>query len=190
MFSSLKYIVNRISLVKKVAKLDFIRSGIDSDQMPYMKLNSGLMLFGTESRAKDKKYYRLLPGKIKKRLPFQCFNLANDIVIRYFEGGLKYGGPRKESFYRAGEGDYIAEMGAYMGHYTLYLSEKVGTNGKVIAIEPIPDNLKILRKNPGKSAAEATDSGAAVIVIIIGIYFTIQKCKKCRFSTQCHTCHG
>lgn len=145
--SDIKYIWNRIQLTRKISKLQIEKAGVDSEEIPYVKLKNGPVFYGLISCPKDKKYYNLLPTKLKSILPFESFLIANDIVIRYFEGGLKLGGPRKELFYKTKPGDYIAEMGAYMGHYTIYLSEKVGKNGKVIAIEPMPDNLKILRKN-------------------------------------------
>jgi len=145
--SDIKYIFNRINLTRKVAKLNIESAGIDDENIPFVKLKNGPIFYGLRSTSKDKKYYTLLPNKIKSVLPFDAFSVANDIIIRYYEGGLKLGGPKKELFYKTKEGDCIAEMGAYMGHYTIYLSEKVRKNGKIVAIEPMPDNLKILRKN-------------------------------------------
>lgn len=143
----IKYLRNRLTLVKKISQLHIIDAGVDSDGEPFVKLQNGTIFYGLKSQEKDKKFYNLLPSKIKKVLPFSAFQIANDIVIRYVEGGLMLGGPEKERFYKAKNGDVIAEMGAYMGYYTLYLSQKIGSNGKLIAIEPMPDNLKYLRKN-------------------------------------------
>ena len=44
-------------------------------------------------------------------------------------------------------GDIVLEVGAYQGFGTLKLSEKVGPNGKVIAIEIGKDNFEVLCKN-------------------------------------------
>lgn len=145
--SVIQYLRNRITLVRKISKLDISDAGIESDGEPYVRLKDGTIFYGLKSLAKDKKFYNLLPSKVKKILPFEAFQIANDIVIRFVEGGLMLGGPEKELFYKVKAGDKIAEMGAYMGYYTLYLSQKIGSNGKVIAIEPMPDNLKYLRKN-------------------------------------------
>ena len=145
--SDINYIWNRIRVARKISKLKIEKAGVDAEEIPYIKLKSGPVFYGLKSNPKDKKYYNFLPAKIKAILPFETFLVANDIVIRYYEGGLKIGGPKKELFYITKTGNYVAEMGAYMGHYTIYLSEKVGKNGKVIAIEPMPDNLKILTKN-------------------------------------------
>ncbi len=43
-----------------------------------------------------------------------------------------------------GYGDYAIDLGANMGWYTKYMSELVGTNGGIIAIEPIPATYEIL----------------------------------------------
>jgi len=34
--------------------------------------------------------------------------------------------------------DWVLDIGANVGHYTMRMSELVGANGRVIAIEPVP----------------------------------------------------
>jgi len=145
--SSIKYIKSRLTLNSKLSILKIKNTGVDEDEIPFIELENGKIFFGLKSSQKDKKYYNILPKKMKRKLPFYAYKVALDIVIRYYEAGLMLGGPKKEMYYKVKADDYIAEMGAYMGHYTIYLSEKVGNTGKVIAIEPIPDNIKILEKN-------------------------------------------
>ncbi len=70
-----------------------------------------------------------------------------NIIIRYQEAGLKLGGPKKEEQYVVKEGDYVAEMGAFRGYYIMNVARRVGDKGKIIAIEPIPNNLEYLKKN-------------------------------------------
>lgn len=43
--------------------------------------------------------------------------------------------------------DHVLDIGANIGIYSLYLSRAVGPNGRVVAVEPDPDNLAILRAN-------------------------------------------
>jgi FkbM family methyltransferase len=45
------------------------------------------------------------------------------------------------------KGDVFVDVGAHGGLYTIIASQKVGSTGKVIAIEPNPENLKFLEKN-------------------------------------------
>ncbi|MDR9486519.1 FkbM family methyltransferase [Salibacter sp.] len=133
-------------MAKKVSNLNFSSAGIDDEGFSYVEYD-GLRFHGEKSFDKDKKYYKLLPRYVRNRLPFECFRTAQDIVIRYVEGGLKYGGPRKHDFYKVKAGDTVAEMGAFQGFYALKMCKTVGENGKMIAIEPLKDNLKFLKKN-------------------------------------------
>jgi FkbM family methyltransferase len=44
-------------------------------------------------------------------------------------------------------GDCVLDVGANIGLYSLALSRAVGPSGRVIAVEPDPDNLALLRRN-------------------------------------------
>lgn len=44
-------------------------------------------------------------------------------------------------------GDQVMDVGANIGIHSLYLSRAVGPSGKVVAVEPDPDNLALLRRN-------------------------------------------
>mgnify|MGYP001163169204 CR=1 FL=1 len=46
-----------------------------------------------------------------------------------------------------GEGDWALDVGANIGHYTLRLSKLVGSAGRVIALEPVPETFAILADN-------------------------------------------
>lgn len=71
----------------------------------------------------------------------QHLGFLKSSVIRY-EPGIR---DRISKF--IGDGDLIFEIGSNIGQYTLWISEKVGPGGKVIAVEPDSDNLIWLRKN-------------------------------------------
>ena len=45
------------------------------------------------------------------------------------------------------QGDTCLDVGANIGYYTVLLSRLAGPSGKVIAIEPDPDNYRLLNKN-------------------------------------------
>lgn len=144
----LRYLYQKVIVTARVAKLEIAEAGLDNDDQAFVKLKSGMIFYGPRPASKEKKFYSLLLSRsVKNNLPFHCYQIAIDIVIRYKEGNLKWGGPAKEAFYKVQEGDVIAEMGAFRGYYTLYLSQKVGAKGRVIAIEPIPENVEYLQKN-------------------------------------------
>lgn len=44
-------------------------------------------------------------------------------------------------------GDVVLDAGSNIGDFTVYASKKVGSSGKIIAVEPNPKNLAILNKN-------------------------------------------
>jgi predicted RNA methylase len=44
-------------------------------------------------------------------------------------------------------GDIVIDVGAHIGSYTIRCAKLVGENGKVIAVEPIPENLVLLKNN-------------------------------------------
>lgn len=50
-------------------------------------------------------------------------------------------------------GDWVLDVGANVGHYTLRLSNLVGPHGRVIAFEPVPDTFELLAANIAKLGA-------------------------------------
>ena len=44
-------------------------------------------------------------------------------------------------------GDGFLDIGANFGFHTLFAGRQIGSKGQIVAIEPIPKNLRILRKN-------------------------------------------
>jgi|ERR671920_258822 FkbM family methyltransferase len=45
------------------------------------------------------------------------------------------------------QGDIVVDIGAHIGLYTIMSSKRVGSNGKVVAIEPDPSNFEMLNRN-------------------------------------------
>ncbi len=44
-------------------------------------------------------------------------------------------------------GDIAIDIGANFGMHTLLMADRVGSEGRVLAFEPIPENLRLLRRN-------------------------------------------
>jgi len=64
-------------------------------------------------------------------------------------------------------GDWVIDVGANVGHYTLRMSEIVGDTGRVIAFEPIPSTFKLLCANvrqPNVTFLNAAASAKSAIV--------------------------
>ena len=74
--------------------------------------------------------------------------------IMVLQGEMSYGSPYIEIYILDAynirllkEGMIVVDVGANIGVYTILAAEKVGKNGKVIAIEPEPKNYQQLLKN-------------------------------------------
>jgi len=52
-----------------------------------------------------------------------------------------------ERFYELKKGDTVIDVGANVGMFTIKASLSVGEKGKVIAIEPVEENFRVLRRN-------------------------------------------
>lgn len=48
-------------------------------------------------------------------------------------------------------GDWVLDIGANVGQYTVRLSELVGANGRVIAFEPVPPTFELLAANVARA---------------------------------------
>jgi len=147
MIKTINYIKQRLEQTHKIAQLDTAESGVDEEGDAYIKLKNGPIFFGETAHPKDKKYYKTLPLSVRKKVPFNAMRVAIDIATRYYEGGLKYGGPFKTDRYTPKSGDTAVEMGAFRGFFIMKLCNLVGEQGKVLAIEPMPENIRLLKKN-------------------------------------------
>src|SRR4030067_729726 len=69
-------------------------------------------------------------------------------AYKIYRGGFHAHDPEYqhlESF--ISKGDWVLDIGANIGHYTLKFSSLVGENGRVFAIEPVPETFELLAAN-------------------------------------------
>ena len=85
--------------------------------------------------------------------PMSC----SDFIIGWYERACAE--TLKE---RAKPGAFCLDLGANLGYFSLFLSRLVGQGGKVVAFEPMPENLKVLRENAELSDGNLSIVGAAV----------------------------
>jgi FkbM family methyltransferase len=74
---------------------------------------------------------------------------------RYYSSLLKHPGRYMESDaaalkYFIAPGDFVIDVGAFVGFYSALLSQLVGPSGEVWSIEPMPDTFEILSHNVRK----------------------------------------
>jgi FkbM family methyltransferase len=107
---------------------------------------------------------RSLPGKLA-RLPLRL--IPPGVVVPILQGPLRgkkwivgssthgcwlgsYEYEKQKAFSEAVKpGDVVYDIGANVGFYTLLASVLVGPSGRVVAFEPLPRNLRYLRKHLG-----------------------------------------
>ncbi len=72
-------------------------------------------------------------------------------VEPYWEGGLLTGYPelgvQEVLAEQLKPGDCLYDIGAHIGYYSLLAGRLVGPTGSVVAVEPDPDNIAVLREN-------------------------------------------
>jgi FkbM family methyltransferase len=134
-------IVLRLVLGKKRRDKLYVEKGISYAWIDY--LNPSLYLL--KLFYKSIKFLRLGNSLvlIKISVPkydykFYCRINKADFITRE-DGIIEHFTPK--------QGDIVVDVGAHMGRYTIISSKRVGTNGKVIALEAHPGNFEMLNRN-------------------------------------------
>jgi FkbM family methyltransferase len=123
---SLRFVVG-----KKVRDRLFVRYGLDFPTFAYRLLKT----IGLE------KVLVLLLHMPKQGYKFFCrINRDEILFMTNHENDIL-------EYFIPDEGDTVVDVGAHIGLYTIIAAKRVGPTGKVIAIEPDPENFKILKKN-------------------------------------------
>ncbi len=126
--------------------VEFIDAGV-RDGLGYVKLPNGRILYGHLSTDHYCKAYEAIKDLVSPKLTADTYRVAMDVAARYLGGSNSNFGWYKNELL-PGKGGTIVEVGAYLGHKTIRFHDQVvGTTGKVLAIEIMPDNCEILRRN-------------------------------------------
>ncbi|MBD0360091.1 MAG: FkbM family methyltransferase, partial [Nitrososphaeraceae archaeon] len=83
----------------------------------------------------DYKFYSLITRKIEN---FSIDDMYNSMTV-HEDDIIEHFTPK--------QGDIVVDIGAAFGFYTIISSKRVGTNGKVVAIEANPGNFEMLNRN-------------------------------------------
>ncbi len=120
----------RLFLGKKKRDALYIERGLDFAEFLYRHIK----LF--------KPWSKLLTFKVPKyNYKFYCRINKDDFIVmtRHEDVIIDYFHPK--------EGDVVVDVGAHIGRYTIIASQRVGPNGKVVAIEAEPSNFELLNRN-------------------------------------------
>jgi|SRR5215212_3347802 len=124
-------ILLRIALGRKRRDRIFIEQGFDFNTFLYrvfkiLRLDNSMLLKISVPKYDYKFYCRI------NREDLVFMTNHEDDIIEHFT-------PK--------QGDIVVDIGAHMGRYTIIASKRVGTNGKVVAIEAHPGNFEMLNRN-------------------------------------------
>jgi FkbM family methyltransferase len=121
----------RLVMGKKLRDKFFVRHGLDFPTFTYKLLKK----VGLD------KVLLLLIDMPKQGYKFFCrINRDDFLFMTNHENEIM-------EYFVPNDGDTVVDVGAHIGLYTLIAANRVGSSGKVIAIEPDPENFKILKKN-------------------------------------------
>jgi FkbM family methyltransferase len=84
------------------------------------------------------------------KLPYSLQQEARRLQCRWqiFRGRFRSREPEYDDLRKfVKPGDWVLDIGANVGHYSLRLCELVGPSGRVIAVEPVPATFEILAAN-------------------------------------------
>jgi FkbM family methyltransferase len=133
-------ILSRIILGKKKTDRLYTERGISFKSFLYKYIeilgldNSFLIVFNVP--AYNYKFSSLVTRKVPH---FLIEEMYVSMAVPYEEDILKHFNPKK--------GDVVIDIGAAFGLYTILSSKRVGSNGKVIAIEAHPSCFEMLNRN-------------------------------------------
>jgi len=136
-------------LSSAVSRLKLRRIGCEMDGLiPFVETQNGLIFYGTpvslngENLSMDAQN-RTMNQRVEERILVEIVQIIQDMEFRY----LSKRDISQHSRYTYNQGDVVVELGAYLGYYAMHIAEKIGPSGRVIAVELIPDNYRILKMN-------------------------------------------
>lgn len=148
----LRKIVNLYKQLKVIAHInshygEIIDSSGTFDDDAYIKLNSGKYFFSQKSPYYLRRLHFLLRKDLRERIPADLMLTLFDINFRYMGRKNQKLNLKEGKYLALKSGDVVFEIGAYIGFHAMKMSELVGKDGKIIAVEAVPENFRLLEKN-------------------------------------------
>lgn len=111
--------------------------------MPYVVTPNGRIFYGHASRNNLIRAFEFIQDLCSPNISKETCGVAMEVSFRYLTDSAWY-----PTELLPKTGGTIVEVGAYCGHKTIkFIDKVVGTGGKILAIEMMPDNMEILRRN-------------------------------------------
>ncbi len=119
----------------------FIETGV-RDGMAFARTSDGRIFYGYTSRNNHRRAYKFVHDLLPSTITEDTFLVCLDVVQRY---ATDFTWPPEEIL--PSKSGIVVECGAYLGYKTIRLAEELVPEGQVFAIEMMPDNVEILRRN-------------------------------------------
>lgn len=117
-------------------ELDIAECGFDAGH-PWLRTTSGRFFYDYPASSRDVLYYLLFRDQIPEQITVETFGLATNVIRRYLNGTNNVPDGSR----------VVVDAGCYIGFKPIAYADKVGPEGKVIAIEMMPDNYDLLCRN-------------------------------------------
>jgi FkbM family methyltransferase len=113
------------------------------DGLAFAELDSGRVFYSFVSKPNHRHEYRYVADTLSDVITEETYLAAIDVVQRYItDFAWPPDGLLPESSAN------IIELGAYLGHKTVRFAEELaGKAGRILAVEMMPENCEILRRN-------------------------------------------
>lgn len=131
------------------------------DGLAYVVMPNGRIFYGHLSQKSHHKQYEFTKDCLDPRLTRETYLLALDVAVRYSDE-LNWPAPH----ILPDPGGTIIECGAFLGHKSIrFIDTVIGETGKLLAIEMMPDNFEILRRN-----VEENKLGHCIDIVHAGVW--------------------
>ena len=104
---------------------------------PWMRMTNGRIFYDYPATAKDALMYVLLRDRIPDTLNVETAVVAANAIRRYVHGTANV----------PADARVVVDAGCYIGYKPIAYADHVGPDGKVVAVEMMPDNFDLLRRN-------------------------------------------
>ncbi|MGN6575215.1 MAG: FkbM family methyltransferase [Nocardioides sp.] len=104
---------------------------------PWMRMANGRIFYDYPATAKDALMYVLLRDRIPDTLNVETTVVAANAIRRYVNGTTNV----------PPDARVVVDAGCYIGYKPIAYADHVGPDGKVVAVEMMPDNYDLLRRN-------------------------------------------
>lgn len=134
--------------------LEVVEAGFEAGH-PWIRTATGRTFYDHPATARDALMYVLLRDRIPDVLNVETAVVAANAIRRYVHGTENVPADAKVA----------VDAGCYIGYKPIAYADHVGPDGKVVAIEMMPDNFDLLRRN---IAANDLDDRVATVNCALG----------------------